>query len=110
MTWLDEAAHGARTGTQITFPGGPALGSGGDPAVLGESFSGMGTRREMLINLSGSPVTIDAGTAIPAGARHHQATGQPTSQIATAAQLKITSGTIGRSLALAPYSMTVISV
>jgi hypothetical protein len=109
MTWLDEAARGARTGTQITFPGGPALAPGGDPALVGESFSGTGTRGEMLINLSGSPVTIAAGTAIPAGAPYRQATGQPTSQIATAAQLTITSGTIGRSLVLAPYSMTVIS-
>jgi len=108
MTWLDAAARGARTAAPVVFSGGPALGSSGDSALVGESFAAAGTHREILINLSGGAVTIGASAAIPAGAPYRQATGQPTEQIKTASQLTVTSGTIARSLTLAPYSITLV--
>lgn len=108
MTWLDEAARGARTAAPVVFSGGPALGSSGDSALVGESFADAGTRREILINLSSGPVTIGTSPAVPAGARSRQVTGQPTEQITTASQLTVTSGTIAHSLTLAPYSITLV--
>jgi hypothetical protein len=106
MAWVDKAAHGASAETPIGFPGAPTLGTSGDPAVLGTSFgSGHG---ELLINLTGQAVTIAPGTAIPVGASYQQATGNPTAKISDAATLTAGHGTVGRSLSLAPYSITLI--
>jgi len=107
MSWLDDAAYGARTATRITFPGGPVLATSGDPALVGESFSG-GTRGALLVNFSGSPVTVAAGNAIPTGARYCQATGNPVSQIPVAGKLTFAHGTTGRALTLPRYSITVV--
>jgi hypothetical protein len=108
MTWLDEAARGAATEAPIVFSGGPELGSSGESALIGESFSVGRSRAEMLVNLSAGRVTIPDGAAIPSGVRYRQVSGVPTRQITAASDLTITSGTIGRSITLAPYSTTVV--
>jgi hypothetical protein len=106
MAWVGKAAQGAASETPIEFAGAPTLGSGGDPAVLGTSFgTGHG---ELLINLTKQAVTVAPGKAIPAGASYQQVTGDPTAEVSDASTLTSRHGTVGTSLSLAPYSMTLI--
>jgi len=107
MQWLDQAARGATREAPVVFSGGPVLGATGDPALVGESFrSGFaGGQSTMLINLSGSTVTIGAAAF---GGGYRQVSGDPTREIGTASGLSTTSGYADRTITLAPYSMTVI--
>jgi hypothetical protein len=109
MEWLDQAVRGATAEAAINFPGGPVLGSTGYPALVGELFRMAGSHRAMLINLNGHTVTIGASAAIPSGARYRQVSGSPTRQYATASGLSSTSGIVGRTIKLAPYSMTLLA-
>jgi hypothetical protein len=108
MTWLDQAARGARTETPLLFTGGPDLGSSHDPALVGESFAGTRSRAEIVVNLSGGAIGVRTGTAIPTGTRFEQVTGSPVEKVSKASQLTVKGGVTGRSVTLAPYSITVI--
>jgi hypothetical protein len=107
MAWLDQAARGATSETPIDFAGVPTLGGSGDPAVLGTSFgTGHGT---LLINLAGRTVTVAPGSTIRPGSSYQQVIGDPTAEISDGSTLRSSHGTVGTSLALGPYSMTLIS-
>lgn len=108
MTWLDQAAHGARTEAPLVFSGGPHLGSTGDPALVGESFAGPHSRAEIVVNLSGTAISVKTDTAIPSGTRFEQVTGSPVKQVSTAGKLTVKHGVTGGSVTLAPYSITVV--
>lgn len=108
MTWLDQAARDARTEAPLVFSNGPMLGATGDSALVGEVFMHGSKRKELLVNLSGGPVTLPSGLAIQAGAPYQQVTGKPTERVTTAGQLATTHGTVGRSVTLAPYSITLV--
>jgi len=109
MQWLDQAARGATREAPVVFSGGPVLGSSGDPALVGESFrgSGWGQDADVLLNLSGTAVTVRIGGL--GDFRYRQVSGNPVSQISTASRLATTSGYAGQSITLAPYSMTVLA-
>jgi hypothetical protein len=109
MQWLGQAVRGATSESAIRFAGGPALGSTGDPALVGESFRSGSRRTTLLINLSGGSVTVQAGPAISHGARYRQVTGSPTRQYGAASGLRTSGGVAGGSLKLAPYSITVVT-
>jgi hypothetical protein len=108
MTWLDEAARGARTESPLVFAGEPHLGSSGDAALVGESFGGTRSRTEIVINLSGKSISVATNAAIPSGTRYEQVTGQPVKRATTASQLTVKDGVTGRSMTFAPYSITVV--
>lgn len=108
MTWLDQAARGARTERPLVFAGAPHLGSSGDAALVGESFGGTRSRAEIVVNLSGKSIGITTNAAIPSGTRYEQVTGQPVDRISEASQFTVKNGVTGRSVTLAPYSITVI--
>jgi hypothetical protein len=109
MQWLDEAAQGAQAAVPVEFSGGPVIGSSSDSALVGDVFLADRRQRAILLNLGGSAVSIAAGRVIPPGAHYQQATGNPLGETGTAGGLTTTNGTVGRSLTLAPYSMTVVS-
>lgn len=108
MTWLDQSAHSARTEAPLLFRGGPTLGSSGDSALVGESFTGKRSRAEIVINLSGTAVSVRTGAAMPSGTHFEQVTGQPVKRIRRASELTVTHGVTGQSITLAPYSITLI--
>jgi hypothetical protein len=108
MTWLDQAAHGARSETPLVFGGAPQLGSSGDSALVGESFGGLRSRAEIVINLSGTAITVKTDAAIPSGTKFKQVTGSPVKRASTASELTVKDGVTGRSITLAPYSITVV--
>lgn len=109
MSWLDQAAHQAVKAVPIVFSGGPTLGSTGDSALVGESFiTANGVASDLLVNLSGQAVTVPTGSAVPSRRHYRQANGDPVKQIPAATDLTTTSGTVGASITLAPYSLTVI--
>ena len=58
--------------------------------------------------LSGKSISIATNAAIPSGTRYEQVTGQPVDRISKASQLTVKHGVTGRSVTLAPYSITVI--
>ena len=109
MQWLSAAAHGANAEAAVTFAGGPVLGPGGNPALVGEVFRAVGRRAGLLVNLDGETVTIAVTAIFPPGAKYRQVTGTPTHQYATAAGLSSTTGVTGRTLTLPPYSVTLVS-
>ena len=106
MKWLDQAAGGAGSVAPIVFSGGPTLGTSGDSALVGDSFPSSAGRHELLVNLSGRAVAVASGAAIPSGATYQQVTGDPIAQIPAASQLTPSSGTVGQTITLAPYSLT----
>lgn len=108
MTWLDQSAHGASTEAPLLFGGGPTLGPRGDPALVGESFTGKGSRAEIVVNLGGTAVSVPTGAAIPPGTRFEQVTGQPLRLFRKASQLTVTHGVTGQSITSAPYSITLV--
>lgn len=108
MTWLDQSAHGASTEAPLLFSGGPTLGASGDSALVGESFTGKGSRAEIVVNLGGTAVSVPTGAAIPSGIRFEQVSGQPVKRIRMASQLAVTHGVTGQSITLAPYSITLV--
>lgn len=67
-----------------------------------------GGRRAVLLNLSAKRVDLRAGGAIPAGSSYEQLTGDPTQQTQAASQLQRGTSSIGATIALPPYSMTLL--
>jgi hypothetical protein len=108
MTWLDQAAHAATSVAPIVFSGGPTLGTSGEPALVGDSFSGANGRAELLVNLSSEAVRIPSGAAIASGAGYRQATGDPTEQVSAASRLTTSRGTVTQAITLAPYSLALV--
>jgi hypothetical protein len=108
LRWVGEAASCASRSAQITFSGGPTLGSSDDPALVGEAFSAGHTRREVLINLSGETATVASGAAIPAGIAYQQAGGDPLKPTLRASDLTMSAGTVGGAITLNRYSITLI--
>jgi hypothetical protein len=109
MQWLDQAAQGASQAVPVEFSGGPVLGSTSDSALVGDVFRAGWSQHTILLNLGGSAVSIAAGRVVQRGAHYQQAAGNPLSETGTAGRLVVTNGTVGHSITLAPYSMTVIS-
>ena len=108
MELIGLAARGATSEAAISFPGGPTLGATGYPALIGESFR-VAWNHTVLLNLSGQAISVSARSIIPAGATYRQVTGSPTRQYASANGLTSTSGMVGRTITLAPYSMTLVA-
>jgi len=106
LTWVNQAAACATTTTRIEFAGGPALGSGGKPALVGRVYSTATVQREMLLNLSGQAVVVQGGSAIPAGQDYRQGTGDPIAPISTASQIHVNTGITGKNIRLPAYSIT----
>jgi hypothetical protein len=76
--------------------------------LVGESFTGKGSRAEIVINLGGAAVSVPTGAAILSGTHFEQVTGQPVKLIRRASRLKVTHGVTGRSITFAPYSITLV--
>jgi hypothetical protein len=108
VQWVDLAAHAAVATAQIAFSHPPTLGVNGPPALLGRAFFSSRGERDVLLNLSSTPVTVRAGRAVAVGKPYHQATGNPTEAVSAASQLPISSGTVGRTITLPPDSITLI--
>jgi len=66
------------------------------------------SRAEIVVYLSGKSIGITTNAAIPSGTRYEQVTGQPVDRISEASKLTVKNGVTGRSVTLAPYSITVI--
>jgi hypothetical protein len=106
--WLGQVVHGASAEAAITFSGGPVLGTTGRSALVGESFRVPGGHRVLLINLSGQTVTLGTGAVIARGVAYRQVTGSPTRKYAAATGLRISTGSVAKSIRLTPYSITAI--
>jgi hypothetical protein len=104
LEWVQSAAAGATTSAPISF-GGPSLWRGGPPALVGYQFSGP---RDVIVNLSSKALIALTGFAIPSGLPYKQVTGEPTEKVTYADQLAVSSGAVGSSLALPPYSITLV--
>lgn len=112
MTWVDQAAQGAKAMTPITFSGGPVLSGTSDPALVGASFTKGTSPTQILVNLSGRTQTVRVGTVVPAGRPYQQlSTTDPTGPININSAPKPTNGTTSAAtgLRLAPYSITIIN-
>ena len=103
LAWIGSAAAGTVASRPIAFDGGPTLGTGGSPALVGYRFS---NDRDVIVNLSPDTVTVPAGTAIPFGDAYQQVTGNPVQSVSYASQLSLSNGTVGDTLTLPPYSLT----
>lgn len=125
MMTFAEAVRGADTAAPLTFAPSPTVSVTGPddfsfsyPAVWGWAFSGAGGAKRLLVaNVYAAPATLDLSALSVAGA---PAVGAPFRQLAASPQAYLTSdaataaatttGTTGDSLALAPYSLTVVEI
>jgi len=108
MQWLAQAGNKATSVTPLTFTGGPTIGTG-SPGLVGVTFTGGGTTHAVLLNLSGTAVTVpvSAGGAVPAGT-YQQLAGDPTAIVRTAASLSPTTVSASGTLTLPAYSISKI--
>lgn len=105
LEWIEDAATGAAAAAPISFAGGPALSHGGPAALVGAQFA---PGRDVLVNLSSRWVVAPSGGAIPAGLPYKQVSGDPTRVVPYAAALAAVTGTVGETLTLPPYSITLV--
>jgi hypothetical protein len=112
MTWVDQAAQGAKAMTPITFSGGPVLSGTSDPALVSASFTKGTSPAQILVNLSGRTQTVRVGTVVPAGRPYQQlSTTDPIGPININSAPKPTNGTTSAAtgLRLASYYITIIN-
>lgn len=110
MQWLAQAGNKATSVTPLTFTGGPTIGNG-SPGLVGVRFTGSGTTHTVLLNVSGTAVTVpvsgSGGGPVPAGT-YQQVAGDPTAIVRTAASLSPTTVTASGTLTLPAYSISKI--
>lgn len=106
LKWVNEPARGAKTSARIDFTGGPTLGRGGEPALVGRVYATGTTHTEVLLNLSGHGVAVQGGSAIPARQLYRQGIGDPIAPMSTASHITCKSGTTGKTITLPAYSIT----
>jgi hypothetical protein len=108
IEWVDQAAHSAVATAEIDFTNAPTLAAGGPPALVGQAFFSNTGQQDVLLNLTGQPVTVRAGAAIPVGSGYRQVTGDPTQPLSDASRLPLASGIVGKTITLPAYSITLL--
>ncbi|WP_194895982.1 hypothetical protein [Catenulispora pinisilvae] len=105
MQWLAQAGNKATSATPLTFNDEPTIGANAAPGLVGVKFTGAGGTHEVLVNLSGTSVTVPVGGAVPAGS-YQQVSGDPTAAVRTASSLNPGTVSASGTLTLPAYSIS----